>query len=85
MSRYNKSTDEQRAYEEAGWDAIEVRDEVQDEIDILSAKSAAGQIKKNKQLSPPHAHKPAHNTPLSERVRAKNLAAWILKQAKEKA
>lgn len=84
MSRYNRSTDEQKAYEEAGWDMIEQRDEVQDELDAIEAKLTGGQIKKENQFATPQAHRPAHNTPLSERVRAKHLAAWILKQAKEK-
>jgi hypothetical protein len=79
----SRSWEEEQALQQQYFDAIDRFDPVQHELDIEAAKLTGGQIKKENQFATPQAHRPAHNTPLSERVRAKNLAAWILRMNKK--
>lgn len=78
----SRSWDEEQRVQQEYFDALDRFDPVQHELDMAAEKITGDQNEIKKQFAPPQQIKPAHNTSLSERVRAKNLAAWILKQTR---
>lgn len=82
MKHYNRTYEEQQAFEDAQYHLIEKRDEVQDELDAIALKTERKELPKQKQETAKHFV--AAHLKLSEKKRAYNLAMWILKQGEKK-
>lgn len=78
-----KSWEEEQKLEQEYFDKQDKFDPVQEELNVESSKLEGEQVNKICTTSTTP-KKPAHNSPLTERVRAFNLSKWLLSSSKLK-
>jgi hypothetical protein len=79
----SRSWEEEQALQQRYFDDLDRYDPIQHELDVESGKIAATFPKITKEETHEAVIRPAHNSPLSEKVRAKNLAMWTLRKARK--
>jgi len=80
----SRSYEEEQRLQQEYFDAIDRFDPIQNELDLEADALIGAKSIPKKQFAPTQKPRPAHNTPLSEKTRAYNLAMWVLRKSVKK-